>query len=161
MYVLYLLCGLSDLLHPISTSGETTIVSQLLSDHRVLQIHSLVHCIQVAGGMLSSPSQLIPAEIKRELDLDVIGQERAKKILSVALHSHMIRIQKAEQVAADQAKRAPPDPDPDPGLMSPAAALVYSSDEYVYLHLFHFSHQRFLQSCEAHACARTSSPTVE
>lgn len=57
--------------------------------------------------MISSPSQLIPAEIKRELDKDVIGQEQAKKILSVALHSHMIRIQKADQAAAERNKRMP------------------------------------------------------
>jgi hypothetical protein len=62
--------------------------------------------MQVAGGMISSPSQLVPAEIKRELDKDVIGQERAKKILSVALHSHIIRVHKAEQATAEQSKRA-------------------------------------------------------
>lgn len=60
----------------------------------------------MAGGILSSATQLVPAEIKRELDKDVIGQERAKKILSVALHSHMIRVQKTEQAAAEQIARA-------------------------------------------------------
>src|ERR1700739_4079105 len=33
-----------------------------------------------------------PAEIKRVLDQYVIGQERAKKILSVAVHNHYKRI---------------------------------------------------------------------
>ena len=33
-----------------------------------------------------------PAEIKRVLDEYVIGQERAKKILSVAVHNHYKRI---------------------------------------------------------------------
>ena len=65
--------------------------------------------MQVTGGILPSATQLVPAEIKRELDKDVIGQERAKKILSVALHSHMIRVQKAEQAATEQSTRAVPD----------------------------------------------------
>lgn len=65
--------------------------------------------MQISGGMISSPSQLIPPEIKRELDKEVIGQDSAKKILSVALHSHMIRVQKAEQAAAYQSKRVHPD----------------------------------------------------
>ena len=33
-----------------------------------------------------------PAEIRRSLDLHVIGQERAKKVLSVAVHNHYKRI---------------------------------------------------------------------
>jgi ATP-dependent Clp protease ATP-binding subunit ClpX len=34
-----------------------------------------------------------PADIKRELDAYVIGQERAKKVLSVAVHNHYKRLQ--------------------------------------------------------------------
>ena len=35
-----------------------------------------------------------PAEIKSQLDEYVIGQERAKKVLSVAVHNHYKRIQR-------------------------------------------------------------------
>jgi hypothetical protein len=52
------------------------------------------------GGILSAAAPLVPTEIKAELDQDVIGQERAKKILSVALHSHIIRVRNAEQMQA-------------------------------------------------------------
>ena len=38
------------------------------------------------------PMFLKPAEIKRVLDQYVIGQERAKKILAVAVHNHYKRI---------------------------------------------------------------------
>ncbi|MCC7112389.1 MAG: AAA family ATPase, partial [Deltaproteobacteria bacterium] len=40
----------------------------------------------------SSPTILRPSEIKNVLDEYVIGQERAKKILSVAVHNHYQRI---------------------------------------------------------------------
>ncbi|MEI6872779.1 MAG: ClpX C4-type zinc finger protein, partial [Verrucomicrobiota bacterium] len=33
-----------------------------------------------------------PSEIRRSLDLHVIGQDRAKKVLSVAVHNHYKRI---------------------------------------------------------------------
>ncbi len=39
-----------------------------------------------------SCKDLTPKKIYNELDLEVIGQERAKKILSVALYSHYLRI---------------------------------------------------------------------
>src|SRR2546428_11686912 len=34
-----------------------------------------------------------PAEIKRQLDLHVVGQERVKKTIAVAVHNHYKRIQ--------------------------------------------------------------------
>jgi ATP-dependent Clp protease ATP-binding subunit ClpX len=37
-----------------------------------------------------------PSEMKRQLDEYVIGQERAKKVLSVAVHNHYKRIQRAD-----------------------------------------------------------------
>ena len=42
------------------------------------------------GARFSVPK---PAEIKRQLDLHVIGQERAKKSIAVAVHNHYKRIQ--------------------------------------------------------------------
>lgn len=43
-----------------------------------------------------SCKDLTPKKIYNELDLEVIGQEHAKKILSVALHSHYLRIKHPE-----------------------------------------------------------------
>ena len=43
-----------------------------------------------------SCKDLTPKKIYSELDLEVIGQERAKKILSVALYSHYLRIKHPE-----------------------------------------------------------------
>ena len=63
-------------------------------------------------GLASVPK---PADIKAVLDEYVIGQERAKKILSVAIHNHYRRIDAkvgADEVRAGQvqhpAARAPP-----------------------------------------------------
>lgn len=62
------------------------------------------NCITVCKGILDKelsdearkqqPSLRVPkpVEIKRELDLHVIGQERAKRILSVAVHNHYKRV---------------------------------------------------------------------
>ena len=43
-----------------------------------------------------SCKDLTPKKIYNELDLEVIGQEHAKKILSVALYSHYLRIKHPE-----------------------------------------------------------------
>ena len=47
-----------------------------------------------AASAAAQPSRKLPApaEIKQQLDEYVIGQERAKKILSVAVHNHYKRI---------------------------------------------------------------------
>ena len=42
-----------------------------------------------------------PHELKLELDAYVIGQERAKKVLSVAVHNHYLRILNKERARAD------------------------------------------------------------
>jgi len=47
------------------------------------------------GPRLNVPK---PAEIKRQLDQYVVGQEQAKKIISVAVHNHYKRIQQDETV---------------------------------------------------------------
>jgi ATP-dependent Clp protease ATP-binding subunit ClpX len=50
-----------------------------------------------------------PAEIKRQLDLQCIGQEHAKKTLAVAVHNHYKRILQ-EPPAAPEEDGPPPDP---------------------------------------------------
>jgi len=47
-----------------------------------------------SGHQLNVPK---PAEIKRQLDLHVIGQDRVKKSIAVAVHNHFKRIQQDEQ----------------------------------------------------------------
>ncbi len=49
-------------------------------------------------GGFSRLNVLKPAEIKRRLDQYVVGQEQAKKIISVAVHNHYKRIQQSETV---------------------------------------------------------------
>ncbi|MGB2259744.1 MAG: ATP-dependent Clp protease ATP-binding subunit ClpX, partial [Porticoccaceae bacterium] len=50
----------------------------------------------------SSPDRLpVPTEIKDLLDEYVVGQERAKRILSVAVYNHYKRLQVSEQTGAD------------------------------------------------------------
>src|SRR5262245_49181565 len=44
-------------------------------------------------GVASASSVPKPAEIKKVLDQYVIGQERAKKVLAVAVHNHYKRIE--------------------------------------------------------------------
>src|SRR5512140_808740 len=46
-----------------------------------------------------------PAEIKAVLDEYVIGQDRAKKILAVAVHNHYKRIDAKAQAGTDPAAR--------------------------------------------------------
>src|SRR6478752_5787374 len=46
-----------------------------------------------------------PAEIKGVLDEYVIGQDRAKKVLAVAVHNHYKRIDAKAQASADPAAR--------------------------------------------------------
>ncbi|OGQ10848.1 MAG: ATP-dependent protease ATP-binding subunit ClpX [Deltaproteobacteria bacterium RBG_16_71_12] len=48
--------------------------------------------VEAEAETSSSPTILRPSEIKNVLDEYVIGQERAKKILSVAVHNHYKRI---------------------------------------------------------------------
>src|ERR1017187_911266 len=49
-----------------------------------------------------------PAEIKRQLDRFCIGQEHAKKTLSVAVHNHFKRIQPEPVTENEEAPKSPP-----------------------------------------------------
>src|SRR6058998_1849801 len=50
-----------------------------------------------------------PAEIKRQLDLQCVGQEHAKKTLAVAVHNHYKRILQ-EPAAREPEEATPADP---------------------------------------------------
>lgn len=52
-----------------------------------------------AKGAASKDSLMTPPEIKRFLDEYVIGQEHAKKVISVAVHNHYRRVEAAESAA--------------------------------------------------------------
>ena len=52
-----------------------------------------------AKGSASKDSLMTPSEIKRFLDEYVIGQEHAKKVISVAVHNHYRRVEAAESAA--------------------------------------------------------------
>jgi ATP-dependent Clp protease ATP-binding subunit ClpX len=54
-----------------------------------------------------------PAEIRHELDKHCIGQEHAKKTLSVAVHNHYKRLQIKERLAAGEEQPASNDPHAD------------------------------------------------
>ncbi len=53
-----------------------------------------------------------PAEIKRQLDLNCVGQEHAKKTLAVAVHNHYKRILQEPAPPASEGEPPPPDEDP-------------------------------------------------
>lgn len=57
----------------------------------------------VVGAVEGVPS---PSEIKKVLDDYVIGQERAKKVLSVAVHNHYKRIEHSNQQSKDEVELA-------------------------------------------------------
>src|SRR5678815_1802298 len=53
-------------------------------------------------GLTSTPAVPKPSEIKKVLDQYVIGQERAKKVLAVAVHNHYKRCLLYTSDAADE-----------------------------------------------------------
>ena len=70
-------------------------------------------CVDLCNDIITEESQVIeseaaaeklpvPTEIKTILDEYVIGQERAKRILSVAVYNHYKRLQASEKVDADK-----------------------------------------------------------
>jgi ATP-dependent Clp protease ATP-binding subunit ClpX len=71
-------------------------------------------CVDLCNDIISEETQVteadsnsdrlpVPTEIKDLLDEYVVGQERAKRILSVAVYNHYKRLQVSEQVGADNA----------------------------------------------------------
>jgi ATP-dependent Clp protease ATP-binding subunit ClpX len=70
-------------------------------------VHICNECVQTASEIITSHGKPtrekgeklpIPAEIKNELDRYVIGQDRAKKTLSVAVYNHYKRINAASSI---------------------------------------------------------------
>jgi ATP-dependent Clp protease ATP-binding subunit ClpX len=70
-------------------------------------------CVDLCNDIITEESQVIesetaaeklpvPTEIKALLDEYVIGQEKAKRILSVAVYNHYKRLQVSEKVGADK-----------------------------------------------------------
>jgi ATP-dependent Clp protease ATP-binding subunit ClpX len=70
-------------------------------------------CVDLCNDIISEESQAVesesaterlpvPTEIKNILDEYVIGQERAKRILSVAVYNHYKRLQASEQTNSDK-----------------------------------------------------------
>src|SRR5882724_5380231 len=49
-----------------------------------------------------------PSEIKRQLDLQCIGQDHAKKTLAVAVHNHYKRVLQEPAASAPESEDAPP-----------------------------------------------------
>jgi ATP-dependent Clp protease ATP-binding subunit ClpX len=80
----------------------------------------VILCKQVLDKELASQSKKQrpkvsvpkPAEIKRQLDLQCIGQDHAKKTLAVAVHNHYKRIS-MEPAAPPEEDAPPPDPHAD------------------------------------------------
>src|SRR6266481_9158245 len=74
----------------------------------------VVLCKQVLDKELSPQSRkhkpriniAKPAEIKRQLDLQCIGQDHAKKTLAVAVHNHYKRILQEPQVSPAEGEEA-------------------------------------------------------
>ena len=71
-------------------------------------------CVDLCNDIISEETQVteadsnsdrlpVPTEIKDLLDEYVVGQERAKRILSVAVYNHYKRLQVSEQAGADNA----------------------------------------------------------
>jgi ATP-dependent Clp protease ATP-binding subunit ClpX len=81
---------------------------------------------ELAEEQSSSPPLKIPlpSEIYRELDLHVIGQEHAKKVLSVAVYNHYKRVTH-HHLSLPSPDDAPPYPPAEAdGITSPLAALA-------------------------------------
>ena len=66
---------------------------------------------EIAEGAPFNAASLKPKEINEHLEEYVIGQERAKKILSVAVHNHYKRIDAPSDEDASSFDDAPPDED--------------------------------------------------
>lgn len=70
-------------------------VSAYICDQCIDQAHKLVHedlKKEAASKAVSEITLLKPAEIKQHLDAYVIGQDEAKKVLSVAVYNHFKRL---------------------------------------------------------------------
>lgn len=67
----------------------------------VLSAYKIIHGELAVPSMEAFKGELTPKKLKEALDLYVIGQDRAKKIISVAVYSHYQRIFKGFSVTDD------------------------------------------------------------
>ena len=65
-----------------------------ICDECVLECSSMLATGRETSNIFADERQLMPADFKREMDEFVIGQEHAKKVLSVAVYNHYRRIDK-------------------------------------------------------------------
>ncbi len=93
-------CGRSEENVDILISGTSAHICERCID----QAQLIVKEEKVAKGKSKMPSfkLLKPSEIKEHLDKYVIGQEEAKKVLSVAVYNHYKRIEYASKKAEDR-----------------------------------------------------------
>lgn len=75
-----------------------------ICNHCVMLCHSLIQRESTANAHRAGPAPAIPRphEIKAALDEHVIGQETAKRILSVAVHNHYKRLHAQKSGATDK-----------------------------------------------------------
>ncbi len=73
-----------------------------ICDECVVLLSDLLAREQAPASMLPAVKPPKPADIKRILDQYVIGQERPKRVLSVAVHNHYKRIQIQNQPSTDE-----------------------------------------------------------
>jgi len=80
----------------------------LICEQCVAACGQMLHAEEKGAAKTNSAAKLIrelkvpsPAAIKAELDQYVIGQEQAKKVLSVAVHNHYRRLQSHQEVDKD------------------------------------------------------------
>jgi ATP-dependent Clp protease ATP-binding subunit ClpX len=72
-----------------------------ICDECVAYCNEILSRQQVSAPVSGTPALPKPKDIKRSLDQYVIGQERAKRVLAVAVHNHYKRIRAEHLAAAD------------------------------------------------------------
>mgnify|MGYP005844165197 CR=1 FL=1 len=87
-------CGMPQKGDTILLSGHQAYICEHCVDHAydIIQTNKLSSAKKTKRAFATDPSTLTPKEIKNYLDEYVIGQEDAKKIISVAVYNHYKRV---------------------------------------------------------------------